>query len=101
MTSINVMGVPYTLELVDVVDDQDDTIIGRVVFEEQKIQVRSSMGPEAVRATVLHELIHAIDNECNLGRNGHLPEAIVSRVASSLFITLALNPSLAKRLFDV
>lgn len=51
-------NIPYKVELADFIDDEGS--FGHTLNKQQLIQVQRSMKPEARRATLVHEIVHAV-----------------------------------------
>jgi hypothetical protein len=70
---------------------QED-ICGTILEERQAIAICGRIHPEKQRQTLLHELIHAVDNNVKMG----LTEAQTHQMASGLYAILTDNPDMAK-----
>jgi hypothetical protein len=93
LSQVWVNGVPYQV----VEEDKPRNEEGRILYGETrygKLQLAIDPGNplHRVRETVLHETMHAVDDEYGLG----LEEAIVDRLSRALYATLRANPDLVK-----
>jgi hypothetical protein len=93
VSQVWVNGVPYQV----VEEDRPRNENGGILYGEtrySKLQLAVDPGNPAhrVRETMLHESLHAVDDEYGLG----LDEAIVDRLARALYATLRANPELVK-----
>lgn len=85
--SIQVLGKTYAVEFVDKVDDKDS--MGEHELSTQKIKIKNDQHAESAKETLLHEAIHAIDEQLDLG----IREQQVHRLAVGLFQVLRENPA--------
>lgn len=88
--SIRVIGKTFTIHYVDKVDDDDSS--GEQRRDQQLIKVKTGQHPETLRETLLHEIIHAIEEQIDLG----MKERQVHSLAIGLFQVLRENPALVR-----
>ena len=88
--SILVIGKTFAVEDVDKVDDEDSS--GEQRRDQQLIKVKAGQHPETLRETLLHELIHAIEEQLGLD----MKERQVHSLAIGLFQVLRENPALVR-----
>lgn len=94
---IRILGKPYKIEFVplehsglrDSPDDQDPGM-GRMSPEQQEIFIRTGQPLESEQDTVLHEIIHGVDETLGLQLN----EYQVTVLATGLLAVLKDNPGL-------
>lgn len=77
--TIRIMGRPYTVEFAKGYLS-NDTVMGRASSLTAQIFVRADMDPFGQRQTLLHEILHSIGDDCDLG----LTEVQVSVLANGL-----------------
>ena len=63
--TVRVIGKTFAIEYVDKVDDEDSA--GEHRRDAQLIKVRVGQHPETLRETLLHEVIHAVEEQLDLG----------------------------------
>lgn len=86
--SIQVLGKTYAVEFVDKVDDKDS--FGEHEMSTQKIKIKNEQHHESSRETLLHEVIHAVEEQLDLG----MKEKQVHGLAVGLFQVLRENAAL-------
>ena len=87
---VKVNGIYFKIEFVkEALDDINDhaTYIGRVLFKEHKILLLNSYTPERQFRTLLHEIIHIIDDDIKIG----LEEDDICRLEVGLYQVLKDN----------
>jgi hypothetical protein len=90
--ALKILGKTYALRFVDRVEleggDPKETLMGLCSDGKQDIQVSIHQPPDALKDTLLHEIIHAIDYQMQLG----LKERQVHCLASGLVAVFLDNP---------
>lgn len=86
--TVRVMGKTYSIQYVEKVDEKDS--LGEHELHVQVIKIRENQHAESKRETLLHELVHAIDEQLDLGMKEHQ----VHRLAIGLFQVLRENDHL-------
>jgi hypothetical protein len=76
---VEVLGKKY--DIVRIKEDSGMGNLGAAVVAHQKIFVRDDIGPDQVKDTLLHEIIHLVDQELKIG----LEEEDVARLACGLY----------------
>ena len=56
---INILGIPYELCEVDVID-KNVHLVGQINYQEQKIQIEKGLGEDYRKQTIMHEVLHGI-----------------------------------------
>lgn len=83
---VDILGKSYK-----VVHTDDENILegreGELRFREQVIYVRKALHPQTAQETLLHEIIHGLDFQMDLG----LDESQVERLANGLRAVLTKN----------
>jgi hypothetical protein len=76
--------------------EQKPTTVGHIDHNEQRIYIDGAQGPDQIRDTLLHEVLHALWGTCGLyvTEAGDHEELIVAMTASLLLDTLRRNPEL-------
>ena len=94
---VRILGKPYKVEFVPIEHvglrdsaDDNDPGMGRTSPERQEIFIRTGQPLESEQDTVLHEIIHAVDETLGLQMN----EYQVTVLATGLLAALKDNPSL-------
>ena len=85
---LKILGKPFKIEWLT--DGLDPELNGECDTDKQVISVRDGQPLESAQDTLLHELIHAIDEAVDSG----LKESQVKRLATGLLAALKDNPSL-------
>jgi hypothetical protein len=84
---LKIIGKTYALRFVDTVDEKED-LLGLCQDGKQDIQVSIHQPPDALKDTILHEIIHAIDYQMQLG----LKERQVHGIAAGIVAVFLDNP---------
>jgi len=86
---IKITGVDYKIELVDEIEDDihESQFRARVLFKENKIKILNSYSCQDKFRTLLHEIIHILDDNFKL----ELEESTIQRLASGLYGVLKDN----------
>ena len=87
--TIKIGGIEYSIELVEEAKDEVNgaEYIGRVLFKENKIKILSSYSEEKQYRTLLHEIIHVLDEDLKVG----LEEKDICRLEVGLYQVLNDN----------
>jgi hypothetical protein len=90
--TLNILGKRWPVEWVVNPDDFSDSEDGdgETVFRTQTIRVKENQPFDAERDTVIHEILHALDNTLRLG----LRHKQVYRLAAALYQLMRANPDL-------
>lgn len=88
--AILIIGKTFAVEYVDKVDDDDSS--GEQRRDLQLIKVKGGQHPETLRETLLHEVIHAVEEQIAL----KLKERQVHALAMGLFQVMRENPALVR-----
>ena len=86
---IKVLGKPFTIKWLT--EGLDADLLGECDSDKQLISVRDGQPPEQEEDTLLHEVLHAIDEAMGL----KMKEAQVKGCATGLLAVLKDNPSFA------
>ncbi len=84
--AVNIGGHRFSVELVDVVNKYQPRR-GEIRHLEGRILIDSSMMESRREQSLLHEILHEIDQQCGLG----LEETDVGRLAEALYAVLVNN----------
>lgn len=93
---INVLGKDFTVKFAESAAADNTSCLGRTVFKTQSIVVRNDQAPEYERDTVLHEVIHAVEDSMYLS----LPERAIHLMATGLLQVLRANPKFVAYLME-
>lgn len=90
--SLNIMGKHWPFEWVENSSDFSDgnDANGETVYSRQTIRIKDGTHFDCERDTVIHETLHALDHELQLG----LKEKQVHRLATGLYQIFRSNPDL-------
>ena len=88
--SIVVVGKTYSASFVDSVDDEDSN--GEHDLQKQQIKVKNSIHEVLQRDTLLHEVLHAIDEQLDL----RMKHRQIHALAVALLQVLRENPALVR-----
>ncbi len=88
-TEIKIGGIIYDVEFVDAIEDDihKPEFIGRVLFTDNKIKILNSYKKERQFRTLLHEIIHILDEDLKIG----FEENEICRLEAGLFQVLKDN----------
>jgi len=88
-SEIKIGGIIYSIELIDEKEDDIHTteFIGRVIFKDNKIKILNSYKPERQFRTLLHEIIHILDEDLKIG----FEENGICRLETGLYQVLKDN----------
>lgn len=89
-TQIRVVGKTYAVLFVDEVDSEDSN--GEHDLQRQEIKVKNAIHPELAMDTLLHEVLHAIDEQLDL----RLKHKQVHALAVGILQVLRENDHLVK-----
>lgn len=90
--TIKVGGVTYTVDYVDHLLMDTTEVFGICDIRESTIHLLSSLRPQQMEITFIHELIHAILNHCDLDQDEHAVEIL----AQALYMVIEDNPGIFK-----
>lgn len=94
MNTIEIMGVPYTIREVPVID-KDSLTLGQINYLTQEILIDETLAPERKKVVLLHEILHGICFATGLDQINE-DERAVQQFATALYSTFkgALTSSL-------
>lgn len=86
---VKISGIIYDIELVDIIEDDihNAEFMGRVIFKKNKIKILKSYSIEKQFRTLLHEIIHILDEDLKIG----FEENGICRLEAGLFQVLKDN----------
>ena len=88
--TVRVIGKTFAIEYVEAVDDEGNS--GEHRRDDQLIKIKLKQHPETLRETLLHEVIHAVEEQLDLG----MKERQVHSLAIGLFQVLRENRDLVE-----
>lgn len=88
-TYVKIGAHQYAVEYDDLIYDRDEQqeYMGRVSYQELKLQVKTGRAPSQMAETFLHEVVHAIDGDRRL----ELTEHQVDQIAAGLLAVMIDN----------
>lgn len=86
---VRILGKPYTIQYVAAAP-LDEGLMGECDSDKQQVLIRESQPLESEQDTVLHEILHAIDEAMGL----KMKESQVKGTATGLLAVMKDNPSL-------
>ena len=87
---VEVMGRPYTVDFVE--SGFPSAPMGRCDTTLAMIQIRRDLDPFGQRQTILHELVHAISEDCGLKLDEQQVAVLSNGLASIKQILLEIRP---------
>lgn len=78
--------------------DKDDSF-GECDFTRKRISVKKGQPTDEMANTVLHEILHAICDEKQLGLTREVEEEVVTGITNGLHSLISDNPRFTKKLF--
>jgi hypothetical protein len=86
---VRILGKPYSIKYV-VAEPLDEGLMGECDTDKQTVLIREQQPLESEQDTVLHEILHAVDEAMGL----KMKEAQVKGVATGLLAVMKDNPGL-------
>ena len=86
--SISVFGTNYKIDKIEANLFTDNLQWGLISYGSQTISIKGDLGKENYEVTLLHELMHAINNTLHI----ELSEKQVELLASGLYATFNIKP---------
>lgn len=83
----------YDVILADPTLNGGDELYGQIDYDRCTITLRAAASPDQQRATLVHELLHAVSNMYGL----NLDEKLVEDLANALYCVYKDNPSCTKK----
>jgi len=93
--SVNILGKTYAIEWLPHIYEDDGEQSGMSSTRHQVIKISTSHHKEQQKDTLLHEMLHAVDEEIGT----KLEEEQVRHIATCLFQVLNSNPNILEFLF--
>jgi len=91
--TITILGFTFTVTLEDA---HDFNLAGQIDHNRQCIRVKHNLAPDETRETLLHEVVHGIDDAIGT----KLSERKVAALSRALYATLRENPELVTYLTE-
>lgn len=83
----------YELKFEDIIyTDKPEELYGEIKYDDEVIRISRKFSLKQQAATILHEILHGIDEDREVG----LTEKQVSQISIGLFDVMAKNPKLFK-----
>lgn len=93
---IDIAGIRYSVELKKKLIDASGAMFGAIEFPKQRIRLKRDVGPDHMRDTLLHEVLHGCIDPTNIstmvGWNSEVEEAVVLALTPHLLAVLRGNP---------
>lgn len=96
---VQVLGIPYTIEKQDRITVDGQNADGSITYNVARIQIVDGMPIEVERATVLHEIMHALFKSQGQHDYQH-DEALLEAVAHGVVEIMRCNPALVAYLCE-
>lgn len=80
----------------EIIDDDGDAVLGMYTQRNKLIQIQTGQTHDDERETVLHEILHALEEQMN----AEIPEAKLRQLAVGLYAALKDNPRLVDYLLE-
>lgn len=87
---VKVLYKEYSIEQQENLHDGPDELYGQIRYMEEKIYLHPSASEEQQKATLIHELIHGVDEIYRIG----LKEGQVERLGNALYMLIKDNPDM-------
>ena len=71
--SVNILYKKYDIEMVDNLHDEKGDLYGQIRYLPEKIYLNSAAKEQQMKATLIHEVIHAMDEMYNIGLKENAP----------------------------
>lgn len=84
---IKIGGINYKVKIVDVCDEDDFNIDGKIIFDKQEIRIKKGLEKQYGESILLHEIIHGIFEFCGWEQD----EENVIRLSNVLYQVLKDN----------
>lgn len=88
--SVNILYKKYDIEMVDNLHDEKGDLYGQIRYLPEKIYLNSAAKEQQMKATLIHEVIHAMDEMYNIG----LKEKQVEKLGNAFYMLIEDNPEL-------
>lgn len=89
---VNILYKTYTISECQGLHDGNQDLCGQIQYLSQQILLNSEMSEELKKATLLHELVHGLDEMYNIG----LKEKQVDKLGNALYMLIRDNPEMFK-----
>lgn len=90
--SVKILYKKYGIEMVDNLHDKGNELYGQIEYLPQKIYLNSKSSEEQRKATLIHEIIHGLDEMYNIG----LKEKQVEKLGNAVYMLVRDNPEMFK-----
>lgn len=87
---VKILHLDYDVSLADNIHDRGGDLLGQVDFLCQKIRLNAGASEEQKRETLLHEIIHAMDEKFRIG----LKERQVEQLGVAIYNLVKDNPEM-------
>ncbi|WP_123053131.1 hypothetical protein [Clostridium sp. JN-1] len=85
--SIKIGGIDYRIKLVDICDEGNLNVDGKIVFPTQEIRIKKGLEEQYGENILLHEIIHGIFEFCGWEQD----EESITRLSNALYQVLSDN----------
>lgn len=88
--SVKILYKEYEIEEVDNLHDTDGELYGQIQYLPQKIHLNSGSSEEQKKATLIHEIMHGLDEMYNIG----LGEKQIEKLGNAVYMLIKDNPEM-------
>ena len=88
--NVNIAYKDYSVEIVDNLHDNVCDLYGQIHYLPEKIYLNSEASEEQKKATLVHEIIHGLDDMYNIG----LKEKQVEKLGNAFYMLIRDNPDM-------
>lgn len=82
----------YSVEKVNDLNDGRNILYGQILYDEEKIKLKSDLTQNMLKCTLLHEVVHGIDEQNAI----NLTEEQVEKLGVGLYQFIRDNPEIFK-----
>lgn len=87
---VNILYKTYTIDFIDNLHDGDIDLYGQIQYIDEKILLNTGSSEEQQRATLVHELLHGMDEMYSI----ELKENQVEKLGNTFYMLIRDNPDM-------
>ena len=88
--TVNILYKGYNVENVDNLHNEGGDLYGQIDYLNEKIYLNSASSEEQKKATLIHELMHGLDEMFNIG----LKERQIEKLGNAVYMLIKDNPQM-------